>query len=318
MACKNRDAGRHMQLRLFVSAVFFFSSFLVQAQSAVSINNEVKVGEGKSVRDNGLPNFGHGYMIGCRASSGMDGPWWSTAEITISQGCFDDKANYTGSIVKMSIDGDLDNYNELFEKFEHLESGKAYIFEYIVKLKWNPEIENEKIQLRAVYTPEEFLKTRNIKSLPYKFESGNKHTGWRTNGANKSGRIVDVERNGMIGSFCTLELNVGGLNTNGKGEAMVWMNITDEDLCTYATSIMALQLDLSVAFTKDKIEYWQPYKTYCNGIECSKGAITIADQSAEAVITLSPEQLTTLKAEITAAVIEELKSDTSFINVLSK
>jgi hypothetical protein len=121
-----------------------------------SVLNAKITTSGETVRPNSKGYTGHGFIVGSPVNSGETGWWFKTYEVHVNQGRFPDDQTYIGDTVSLSIDG---KNKELFDKFRAIENRNhdLFVFEYVYKSLWNPEIEDTHTFLTQIYTPAEFL-----------------------------------------------------------------------------------------------------------------------------------------------------------------
>lgn len=261
-------------------ATFFFTTAMAFAAdpastlktvNGITITSEVAEGKGESIKANSQGEYGGGVIIGRPVKASLRGLFWKTYELQVNQGGFKDSNSYLGAVVDLSTDS-----KAVFEQFDKLNRDALYVFEYKAINPFNPEIEDKKHQVVAIYTPEEFLKKKGVTQLPAEIRSGDTHQGPLSDGV-RSGRIVDVERYGFFGNFCSFELNVGGLKSTGteggSTEALMQFTVLDEEVCRYLEAAIALGQDVDISYTEDAIELWNPSGYYCKGVKCSAGTL---------------------------------------------
>lgn len=228
-----------------------------------TITDQVITSRGLKVNANPTEWYGHGFIIGSPINSGDVGLWFKTYELHINQGYFPDDLSYIGSDVHLSID---ERDGQIFGDFKKVEkeNHQQFVFEYVRKHPLNPEIEDSTLFLQNIYTLDAFRNRMNVGNLPLgvtaKF-SRSGSIGTKT----KVGRIVDIERNGQLGDFATLEINMSGLSSSG-GEKLVSLAILDEDVAKWCEKALPLGRDVEVDVSEDFIEMWQPSRMFVNGI----------------------------------------------------
>lgn len=244
---------------------------------------------GNPVKQNTMGEYGGGVLLGRPVKFSYKGIVFNTYELEINQGAFEDSSLYIGAVISASTDR-----ADVFEKFKTLDQSKQYVFEYKYIHPFNPEIENSHLQIIAVYTPEEFLASRGIKEVPQSLITKRKYQGSVSDGSDndRTGRVVDVERYGMVDDFCTIELNLGGVRESGgsgSSEALLVLTVLDDDVCTYAENIMPLGLDVHVNYSEDFWEVWNPTSRFANGITLTIPTSNSTSIQVPAVSTSSTE-----------------------------
>jgi hypothetical protein len=239
-------------------------SAAAEIMNGITLTPNVVVGKGVPVRANDKNEYGGGIIIGRPVKASLKGLIWKTYELEINQGGFKDSNAYLGAIVHLSTDS-----KEIFDKFQTLDPEKSYIFKYKHIHPLNPEVEDSHLQVVGFSIPEDYLKQRGLTALPVQIRSGDSHQSTYSSGIRR-GRIVDVERYGYFGNFCSFELNVGGLQQDAEGkssEALMTFTVLDEDVSLYLESAIALGQDIEVAYVQDFIEFWQPSDYFCKGLK---------------------------------------------------
>lgn len=224
--------------------------------STTTITTEEILTSGGSIRGNASPFYGHGYLIGRGRRAALDGIAFSTWELELVQGGFTDASHYIGSHVHLSTESE-----EVFEKAKALERHKLYVFEYIQKNAFDPELENAPRHVIHIFTPDEFLEKLKVESLPSQVTARFPFHGSKANDARKIGRVVNIERYGFWDNFCVFDLDTGGLGRNEKQ-----FSVLDEELCHYSEKILALGRDVEVRYSTDEIEFWQPSRSFANSV----------------------------------------------------
>lgn len=220
---------------------------------------------GEQVRKHRGPYTGTGFIVASPINSGETGVLYPTYEVHVNQGRFPDDPTYLGSNFGMSID---ERNHALFKKFRDIENQnhRLFVFEYDYKSHWNPEIEDTHYFLKNIYTVEEFLDLMQAHNLPKKVTAKKPWDGSKGT-KKKVGRIVDVERSGLIGNFCAVEVNLGGLS-GGKAtvESLVTLAVTEEDVCAWVEKAMVHGRDVEVDVNEDVWETWQPSSMFISAI----------------------------------------------------
>ncbi len=275
----------------------------------VKITSGQQEGIGRQVEQNTMGEYGGGALLGRPVKFSYKGLIFSTYELEINQGAFEDSSLYIGAVISASTDR-----AEIFEKFKTLDQSKQYVFEYKYIHPLNPEIESTHLQIIGIYTPEEFLASRGVKEVPQSLVTKRKYQGSVSNGSDndRTGRIVDVERYGMIDDFCTIELNLGGVRARGgerSSEALLMLTVLDEDVCTYAENVMPLGLDVHVNYSEDFWEIWNPESRFANGITLTIPTANNSSIQAQAV-TSTPAEYEKIK--------KQLISDPEFLKAISE
>lgn len=282
----------------FILSSLGFSGELKIEKDEARLNNQIMESDGSPVLPHQGRYMGHGYIVGSPINSGYTGLFYKTYEIHINQGRFTDDRTYLGSSVSLSIDN---RDAKIFKDFQNIENQnhELFVFEYDHKSGWNPEIEDSHFFLKKIYTISEFLDHISGQDIPQGIKARNPRPG--SNGTKrKVGRIVDVERLGLIGDFCVMEVNLGGLSSTSGGasaEAIVTIAIVDEDICVWVEKAIAYGRDVEVDLSEDVIEFWQPSTMFVTAIKFKIDEDDKADADLE-VKGLSEEQYAELKARL--------------------
>lgn len=206
--------------------------------------------------------MGHagGYLIGSPLKSMMVGGSDSNVHVLqISLGGLSNQDFYSGTPILTTTD-----QSEISQRFKELEPNELYVFEYRYISGSNFGVEGAPYQVTGIHTLEEFIDKRSVNQIPNEIRSGDKHKGKYAQGI-RNGRIRSVMRTGRLDTFCSIELNVGGL-TDGKDPA-IQLTVLDEEVCAYAENAIALHADVAVRFEQDYMETWNPSSIYCKGIK---------------------------------------------------
>lgn len=211
----------------------------------------------------------------------------------------------------------MEGIRKFFDSFRQIESRshELFVFEYIHKSAWNMEIEDTHLFLTKIYTIPEFLEHIKGKEIPKGIIAKSPWNG--SNGTKKKvGRIVDVEREGLIGDFCAVEINLGGLSGDGNGgskEALVTLSVVDEDICDWIEKAIAHGKDVEIDVSEDAIETWQPSSMFVTGIKFKDENAASVPGAKLQIEKLSDEQYQILKERLLAdpAFLQELLNRTN-------
>lgn len=254
-------------------AVFFLSLMIganvfAQADSTVvsdmtikgmNITSNVHQSSGLAIKKSEMGHAG-GYLIGSPLKSMMVGGSDSNVHVLqISLGGPSTADFYSGTPILATTD-----QSEVSQRFKELEPNEMYVFEYKYISGSNFGVKGASYQVTGIHTLEEFIEKRSVNQLPNEIRSGDKHKGKYAQGV-RNGRIRSVMRTGRLDTFCSVELNVGGL-TDGK-DASIQLTVLDEEVCAYAENVIALHADVAVRFEQDYMETWNPSSSYCKGIK---------------------------------------------------
>lgn len=204
--------------------------------------------------------YGGGSLIARPLKNTNRGILFDTLEFELNYGGFSDSSKYIGTTCHMSSES-----QKVFDLFTKLDASQDYVFEYVNKNPFNPEIEDSHMQIIDVY-PLKSHEAFKAAKLPMSVTSnGAGRQGWMSNGTGggRKGRIIDVERRGMIDSDCIVTLNLGGMTRglNGMEENVIDFNVYDDALCAYAEQLLPYGVDVNVEYTQDMFEMWD-YSVY--------------------------------------------------------
>lgn len=268
---------------------------VLRTVQGVDILDTEKVEYGGPVRVNTVGEYGAGVLIGRPVKFSYKGVFFDTYELEIYQGGFMDASQYIGAVISASTDD-----GRIFTKFKSLDQNTQYVFTYKYINPLNPEIEDSHLQITEIYTVEEYVQLKNLKSIPSAVTTRVKYQGSISNGSDneRSGRIVDVARYGLIDDFCTIELNLGGVRDasgHGSSEALVVMAVLDENVCAYAENILPLAQDVHVNYSEDWIEVWNPSDRFVNGIKLSFSEGSAEPKAVAAIPVAAKKDIEALK-----------------------
>jgi hypothetical protein len=259
--------------------------------------------EGKGVLENDGEYYGKGFLLGRPVKASLTGIIFKTYELIINEGGFTDNNLYLGSNTDMSTDS-----KAVFDKFQKLDANQMYVFEYIHKSGWNPEIENSNYQVTAIYSQAEFIaKYGKVKSKGV--TSGKPFNGSQGDGVRR-GRVTDIERTGFFGNFCMFELNTGGLKSSG-GESLMVFTVMDEEVCKWIEQAMVEGRDIEVDYVQDIIEAWQPSDYFANGVKFAASPVQVSP-------VLGADGKPSASPELIEAVAEKLVNDPKFVEAFLK
>jgi hypothetical protein len=253
-----------------------------------------------NIEQNKSGEYGHGYIIGRPVRSAYKGYWYQTYELSVNQGGFTDTSVYIGANFDMSTESEA-----IFNQFKTLDLDRLYVYEYVQKVWWDPEQEDSHYQVVKIYTKDEFNAKMNADPTSKLITAKTPYKGSQASNGTRKGRLVDVERFGQWGNFCSFEINTGGLGSEGH-ESLLVFTVMDEDICKWVESSVGLGKDIEVGYDQDVWETWQPSDHFAN-------SVMISDEHGQNVA-VNPE----LAAPDLETFKQKLLNDPEFIKELAK
>lgn len=262
------SSGGILNKAVFFSVIMIGANAFAQTDSTLvsditikgmNISSNVQQSSGLAIKKSEMGHAG-GYLIGSPLKSMLKGGSDTNISVLqISLGGPSTPDFYSGTPVLATTD-----QLEIAQRFQELVPNEMYIFEYKYISGSNFGVEGAPYQVTGIHTLDEFVEKRSVNEISNEIRSGDKHKGKYAQGV-RNGRIRSVMRTGRLDTFCSIELNVGGL-TDGK-DAAIQLTVLDEEVCAYAENTIALNADVAVSFEQDYMETWNPSSLYCKGIK---------------------------------------------------
>lgn len=231
--------------------------------------------EGRNPVEKNSDFHSSGMFIGRPIKTSKRGILWKTWEARVNAGSVQNSF-YLGTSMEVSIESE-----DVYNKFDSLDSDQTYVFRYEQPFWMNPEIEETHYMIRSI---EPMQANMAFEAAGVTKASAIEKEGGYSRG-DRPGKIVLVRRWGFWDIDCSVELNMGNLgmttpesalvnpNLQGGGANVenqgistilgltnsIVFNVYSEEGCAFAEKALMSGRDVIIKYSEDHIEMWDKY-----------------------------------------------------------